>query len=99
MDGRADRLGGEYLRVKFSPPHPPPPKDVLSSIAVMVLLLGVFSAFFLLWRARLADLRFPPFMNRTCTSSMYTLTYEQITRDFHVSTVVATLGLSLFVMG
>ena len=30
---------------------------------------------------------------------MYTLTYEQITRDFHVSTVVATLGLSLFVMG
>ena len=35
----------------------------------------------------------------TCTSSMYTLTYGQITQEFHVSRVVATLGLSLFVMG
>lgn len=35
----------------------------------------------------------------TCTSSMYTSTYEQITTEFHISRVVATLGLSLFVMG
>ena len=35
----------------------------------------------------------------TCTSSMYTSTYGQITEEFHVSRVVATLGLSLFVMG
>ena len=35
----------------------------------------------------------------TCTSSMYTLTYDQITVEFGVSRVVATLGLSLFVMG
>ena len=35
----------------------------------------------------------------TCTSSMYTSTYSQITSEFHVSRVVATLGLSLFVMG
>jgi len=35
----------------------------------------------------------------TCTSSMYTSTYAQITSEFHVSRVVATLGLSLFVMG
>lgn len=35
----------------------------------------------------------------TCTSSMYTSTYQQITTEFHVSRVVATLGLSLFVMG
>lgn len=35
----------------------------------------------------------------TCTSSMYTLTYDQLTTEFHVSRVVATLGLSLFVMG
>lgn len=35
----------------------------------------------------------------TCASSMYTLTYEQITQEFGVSRVVATLGLSLFVMG
>ena len=35
----------------------------------------------------------------TCTSSMYTLTYGQITQEWHVSRVVATLGLSLFVMG
>ena len=35
----------------------------------------------------------------TCTSSMYTMTYGQITTEFHVSRVVATLGLSLFVMG
>lgn len=30
---------------------------------------------------------------------MYTLTYAQLTREFHVSRVVATLGLSLFVIG
>ncbi|KAL6714512.1 hypothetical protein ACLMJK_007937 [Lecanora helva] len=35
----------------------------------------------------------------TCTSSMYTSTYAQFTNEFHVSRVVATLGLSLFVMG
>lgn len=35
----------------------------------------------------------------TCASSMYTLTYAQITKEFHISRVVATLGLSLFVMG
>lgn len=35
----------------------------------------------------------------TCTSSMYTSTYGQITQEFHVTRVVATLGLSLFVMG
>lgn len=35
----------------------------------------------------------------TCTSSMYTSTYGQITEEFHISKVVATLGLSLFVMG
>lgn len=35
----------------------------------------------------------------TCTSSMYTSTYAQLTAEFHVSRVVATLGLSLFVMG
>ena len=35
----------------------------------------------------------------TCTSSMYTSTYDQITVEFGVSRVVATLGLSLFVMG
>ena len=35
----------------------------------------------------------------TCASSMYTLTYAQITTEFHISQVVATLGLSLFVMG
>lgn len=35
----------------------------------------------------------------TCTSSMYTSTYEQITEEFDISRVVATLGLSLFVIG
>ena len=35
----------------------------------------------------------------TCASSMYTLTYAQITTEFHIFRVVATLGLSLFVMG
>lgn len=35
----------------------------------------------------------------TCASSMYTLTYGQITTEFHISREVATLGLSLFVMG
>ena len=35
----------------------------------------------------------------TCASSMYTLTYDQITTEFHISREVATLGLSLFVIG
>lgn len=35
----------------------------------------------------------------TCASSMYTLTYSQITTEFHISREVATLGLSLFVVG
>ncbi|KAE8445120.1 hypothetical protein EG329_013722 [Mollisiaceae sp. DMI_Dod_QoI] len=35
----------------------------------------------------------------TCTSSIYTSTYAQIEKDFHVSREVATLGLSLFIMG
>ncbi|KAI9757805.1 MAG: hypothetical protein M1815_006108 [Lichina confinis] len=35
----------------------------------------------------------------TCTSSIYTATYGQMTREFGCSRLVATLGLSLFVMG
>lgn len=35
----------------------------------------------------------------TCTSSIYTSTYSQITAEFQCSTIVATLGLSLFVIG
>ena len=35
----------------------------------------------------------------TCASSMYTLTYSQIRAEFQVSRLVATLGLSLFVVG
>ena len=35
----------------------------------------------------------------TCTSSLYTMTYDQITEEFHCSKLIATLGLSLFIMG
>ncbi|MCJ1395277.1 hypothetical protein MMC18_008161 [Xylographa bjoerkii] len=35
----------------------------------------------------------------TCTSSLYTSTYSQITVEFGCSQIVATLGLSLFVIG
>lgn len=35
----------------------------------------------------------------TCASSMYTSTYGQITVEFNCSQIVATLGLSLFVVG
>lgn len=35
----------------------------------------------------------------TCTSALYTSTYAQLERDFGCSRIVATLGLSLFVMG
>jgi len=35
----------------------------------------------------------------TFTSSVYTSTYTQITKDFHCSRLIATLGLSMFVMG
>ncbi|KAI9718792.1 MAG: hypothetical protein M1812_003966 [Candelaria pacifica] len=35
----------------------------------------------------------------TCTSSIYTSTYAQLTEEFHCSRIVATLGLSLFVVG
>ncbi|KLJ09414.1 hypothetical protein EMPG_15184 [Blastomyces silverae] len=33
------------------------------------------------------------------TSALYTMTYDQITVEFNCSTLVATLGLSLFIMG
>lgn len=35
----------------------------------------------------------------TCASSMYTMTYDQLETDFHISREVATLGLSIFVCG
>ncbi|PKK41386.1 hypothetical protein CI102_15369 [Trichoderma harzianum] len=35
----------------------------------------------------------------TCTSALYSSTYEQITGQFHVSELVATVGLSLFIFG
>ncbi|RFU29946.1 hypothetical protein B7463_g6396, partial [Scytalidium lignicola] len=35
----------------------------------------------------------------TCTSSIYTSTYDQMTKEFHVSELIATLGLSMFIMG
>ncbi|KAI9736545.1 MAG: hypothetical protein M1818_006056 [Claussenomyces sp. TS43310] len=35
----------------------------------------------------------------TCTSSIYASTYEQIVPDLHTSQEVATLGLTLFVLG
>ncbi|KAH8895406.1 MFS transporter [Thozetella sp. PMI_491] len=35
----------------------------------------------------------------TCASSIYTTTYEQITVDFNCSRLVATIGLSLYVLG
>jgi hypothetical protein len=35
----------------------------------------------------------------TCTSSLYTLTYDQIIVEFDCSKLIATLGLSLFVAG
>ncbi|KZF22519.1 MFS general substrate transporter [Xylona heveae TC161] len=35
----------------------------------------------------------------TCVSSIYSTTYDQITKEFHVSREVATLGLSMFVVG
>ena len=35
----------------------------------------------------------------TCASSLYTSTYAQIMVEFHCSRIVATLGLSLFVIG
>lgn len=35
----------------------------------------------------------------TCASSLYTSTYAQIEREFNCGRIVATLGLSIFVMG
>ncbi|EXJ88124.1 hypothetical protein A1O1_05052 [Capronia coronata CBS 617.96] len=35
----------------------------------------------------------------TCTSSLYSVTYDQIMDEFHISREVATLGLSTFVLG
>lgn len=34
-----------------------------------------------------------------CTSSLYTATYGQIEPYFHISSIVATLGLTLFAVG
>lgn len=36
---------------------------------------------------------------RTCTSALYTSTYAQLEPEFGCSRIVATLGLSLFVVG
>jgi len=36
---------------------------------------------------------------RTCASSLYTTTYGQLITEFHTSREIATLGLSLFVVG
>lgn len=36
---------------------------------------------------------------RTCTSSIYTITYEQLIREFHTTREIATLGLTSFVLG
>lgn len=38
-------------------------------------------------------------VSRTCTSSMYTVTYDQIMTEFNCSQIVATLGLSFFIWG
>ena len=46
----------------------------------------------LLW-LRFAD------KSRTCTSSMYTVTYDQIMQEFDSSHIVVTLGLSFFIWG
>ena len=35
----------------------------------------------------------------TAASSIYTTTYEQMNPEFHMSTIVATVGLSTFVLG
>ncbi|KAJ9630312.1 hypothetical protein H2204_008530 [Knufia peltigerae] len=35
----------------------------------------------------------------TCTSSIYTITYEQLIREFHTTREIATLGLTSFVLG
>ncbi|KAI0884794.1 putative bicyclomycin resistance protein [Annulohypoxylon maeteangense] len=35
----------------------------------------------------------------TCTSSIYASTYSQMNPEFHISSIVGTLGLSLFVLG
>ncbi|KAN0076102.1 Major facilitator superfamily domain containing protein [Elaphomyces granulatus] len=35
----------------------------------------------------------------TCTSSMYTMTYGQITEEFHCSHLIATLGLTTYIFG
>lgn len=40
-----------------------------------------------------------PDSDRTCTSSMYTTTYDQIMPEFGCSQEVATLGLSFFIWG
>ena len=38
-------------------------------------------------------------LHSTCTSSIYASTYAQITAEFDISRIVATLGLSLYVVG
>lgn len=38
-------------------------------------------------------------LDRTCTSSMYTTTYNQLMKEFDCSQEVATLGLSFFIWG
>lgn len=37
--------------------------------------------------------------NRACDSALYTTTYDQIMAEFHCSELMATAGLSTFILG
>ena len=48
---------------------------------------------------RLMQRNIANFLISTCVSSIYTSTYGQITKEFNVSRLIATLGLSCFIFG
>lgn len=67
----------------------------LGSVCVYVLVLSGVTCLVTWIVIQYSD----PEVFSTCASSLYTASYAQLMEEFHVSQIVTTLGLSLFVIG
>ena len=78
-----DTSGDKSFEVKFDENDPLNPRMRYSPARKWIMVLVVSSTSLCV----------------TCTSSLYTSTYQQIQPEFYTSQEIATLGLSLFVAG
>lgn len=93
--------------VTWEEPDPANPRNLgLARRWLIVILVSTGSlcvyVFFLLLLtpgANLPILTEADVKGSTCASSIYTTTYAQVTEEFRISQIVATLGLSFFIWG